>query len=1112
LQVHVSKLRKKLSAAGAGENVSSAPQGYVLRTGPDEVDVEQFEQLANAATGDPAEISTRLREALSFWRGPALADVSSDLLAGEKTRLEELRLLVLERCIEADLAMGCHLEVVGELEALVQADPLREGTRRQLMLALYRSGRQADALATYRAAREILAEELGIDPGPQLQALELAILNQDPDIAAPVGASSPSAPVSSASKPPSGTLTLLMTDIEGSTRLWEEHPEAMAIALRRHDALVRAAIEGCGGYVFKTVGDAFCAAFSTAKEATEAAEAVQRVLIAEPWPDGATVRVRMALHTGECEERDGDYFGPAVNRVARLTAIGHGGQVLVSRPTADVVSDHLPAGVSLRDMGTHHLRDLSRPEVVFQLEIDGLPSEFPPLRSLDNPALLNNLPMFVSSFVGRDAEMIEVRKLVSDNRLVTLTGAGGAGKTRLAIQVAAELLDGTGDGVWLVELASATDNHAVPTAVASALGVAERPGQDTLDTLVDVLTGQHRLMVLDNCEHVLDACAAMAQRVVSHCPKIHVLATSREPLHIDGEVVYRVPPLSLPPEDVEDVDLGGSGAMALFVDRASTQVPGFALHSDDVALIASICRRLDGMPLAIELATARLRSMSPRQLHDRLEHRFDLLTGGSRVALPRQQTLRALVDWSYDLLTEREQILLRRLSVFIGGFDLEAAEAIGALDDQAGANVVDLLTSLVEKSLVQAEHSGRIVRYVMLETLRQYGVERVAEAGDSEAERLRAAHAAYYLGYVEEAAPHLAGPLQADWLARLEKEYPNLQSAAEHFLGVGDVVRARRLFGMARRYWWCFLHTADTIRLLDRALLEDVDYDGTGRVTALLCLSHILRFADIDRGVRCAFDAVDAARQTRDRALEAEALGLLCFDNVFRGTASEGRGPGTQALALARELGDPVLLGQTLLFLAQATPWDATDAVEPLYLEGLRVVQKSHDAFIEMFLRGCYGAFLVSEDRLTEARQQLGSALVLARTMSPRLVTTIIGELGFVMLSEGDLLGAGLNLRKAVREYWLTGDAYGAAEGVLGLARCASSVGDDARAATLYGGADALLDELPGGAWSEDDLDPERDMAQLRGRMKGEFERYYDEGRSMSPDEVVDLALGHVEG
>ncbi len=486
---------------------------------------------------------------------------------------------------------------------------------------------------------------------------------------------------------PTGTVTLLFTDIEGSTRLWDRHPDAMSAALERHDALMRSAIESSGGYVFKTVGDAFCAAFASGKDAVAAAGAAQRALHAEVWPSEATLRVRMALHTGECEERNGDYFGPAVNRIARLGATAHGGQVVVSRSTAEVVRDRLPNGMKLVELGLHSLKDLERPEEVFQLDVDGVSADFPPLRvqvgaeittTLANPT---NLTQPVSSLVGRDTEMAEVVKLLGNNRLVTLTGSGGVGKTRLAIEVGRAVLPDRPDGVWLSELAAVTDPALVASEVLSDLGIGEQSGKEPLDTLVEVLSTQGRVVILDNCEQVLDGCAALADAVVRNCPAIRLLVTSREPLRIEGEVIYRVPSLSLPPEQVDDrTDLSGSGAVALFVERATAQAPGFELTDDDAPLVAAICRRLDGVPLALELATARLRSMSLAKLHDRLEHRFGLLTGGSRVALPRQQTLQGLVDWSFDLLTGPEQALFRRTSVFVDGFDLEAAEGVCALE------------------------------------------------------------------------------------------------------------------------------------------------------------------------------------------------------------------------------------------------------------------------------------------------------------------------------------------------------------------------------------------------------------------------------------------------
>ena len=509
------------------------------------------------------------------------------------------------------------------------------------------------------------------------------------------------------------------------------------------------------------MGDAFCAAFASAREAVDAAGAAQRALHTEAWPQAAILRVRMAMHTGECVERDGDYFGPVVNRTARLEATAHGGQVVISGSTADLVRDRLPPGTTLVDLGSHRLKDLDRAEDVFQMTVDGVPGEFPPLRSQKTVAP-TNLTESVSSFVGRDVEVGEVVKLLGANRLVTLAGAGGAGKTRLAVEVGRTLLPTITDGVWLVELATWVEPALVASAVLGSLGIGEKFGKSALDTLVTVLAAQDRVIILDNCEHVIQGAAAVADALLRSCPDIALLTTSREPLRIDGEVTYRVPSLSLPPEHVEErSDLAGSGAVALFVERAAVQAPGFEVSDDDAPLVAAICRQLDGMPLALELATARLRSMSLSQMHDRLEQQFGLLTGGSRIALPRHQTLRALVDWSYDLLTDAERALMRRASIFVDGFDLEAAEAVCALDDIPRFDIADLLASLVDKSLVTAEPRGSAHRYRLQETLRQYGAERLAEAGATgegrEAGQVAAAHSRYYLGFAELAAPELDG-------------------------------------------------------------------------------------------------------------------------------------------------------------------------------------------------------------------------------------------------------------------------------------------------------------------------------------------------------------------
>ncbi|SRR5579884_626936 len=602
---------------------------------------------------------------------------------------------------------------------------------------------------------------------------------------------------------PTGTVTFLFTDIEGSTRLWEQHPEAMRSALARHDALLRQAIEGNNGLVFKTMGDAFCAAFHSATEGLAAALSAQRALVAEPWQEGLSLRVRMALHTGNAEERDGDYFGQPLNRVARLLAIGHGGQVLLSAATQTLVLSALPPEAALKDRGLHRLKDLQEPEHVFQLLAPQLPEEFAPLNSLNLHR--HNLPVQLSSFIGREKQIVEVQALLARARLLTLTGSGGTGKSRLSLQVAADLVETYRDGVWLVELAAVSDAALVVQAVASVVNVREEPGKPLLQSLVEGLRGKQLLLVLDNCEHVLEAAASLAEGVLKQCPEVKILASSREGLGLSGEQTYRVPSLGLPPDPGQRRTVGledviGSESVRLFAERAALVRPDFTLTPGNAPTLARLCHRLDGIPLALELAAARVRALPVEQIEARLQDRFRLLTGGSRTALPRQQTLRALIDWSYDLLSETERTLLRRLSVFMGGWTLEAAEAICAGEGIEEWEVLDLLTSLVDKSLVVYEGPEPSTRYRLLETIRQYARDRLYEAGDGALYRDR--HRDWFLSLAEQAEPQLQGPEQALWLERLETEHDNLRAALEWSLAAdGSAEAGLRLVGALWRFW-----------------------------------------------------------------------------------------------------------------------------------------------------------------------------------------------------------------------------------------------------------------------------------------------------------------------
>jgi predicted ATPase/class 3 adenylate cyclase len=601
----------------------------------------------------------------------------------------------------------------------------------------------------------------------------------------------------SASAPmPAGIITFLFTDVEGSTRLWELQPAAMREAMARHDGVIEATVAHSSGRVVRPrgEGDSRFAVFARATDAVAAARDIQQALAAEPWPTPRPLRVRMALHTGETDLRAGDYYGSDVNRCARLRAIAYGGQTLLSQSTHDLVRDALPEEVAVRDLGEHRLKDLQRAEHVYQLDVIGQSADFPPLHSVD--AFPNNLPVQLTSFVGRVRELSEVKQWLDTTHLLTLTGPGGTGKTRLSLQVAAEVLDGYGDGAWLVELAPLSDPALLTQTVAAALGVREQPGRPILDMLTDYLRSKNLLLILDNCEHLIEACAQLADTLLRTCPHLRILTSSRESLGIAGETSYRVPSLSVPhwrQANAYEVILEND-CVRLFVDRALAVQNRFRLTEKNADAVAQICSRLDGIPLAIELAAARVKVFSPEQIAARLDDRFRLLTGGSRTALPRQQTLRALIDWSYDMLPKAEQVLLRRLSVFAGGWTFEAAEGVCGGDD----DVLDSLTHLVDKSLVTVDEQDQGARYRLLETIRQYARDKLLESGESAA--LRDRHLDFFVGFAEEAEPKLMSPEDLKWTIRLEPEHENIRAALEWGLDNHPDL-ALRLSGALGVFW-----------------------------------------------------------------------------------------------------------------------------------------------------------------------------------------------------------------------------------------------------------------------------------------------------------------------
>jgi predicted ATPase/class 3 adenylate cyclase len=690
---------------------------------------------------------------------------------------------------------------------------------------------------------------------------------------------------------PTGTVTFLFTDLEGSTRLWEDHPDAMQDALARHDAILRDAIESHDGHVVKTTGDGAHAAFAVASDALDAAIAAQLALQREQWTATGPLRVRIGIHTGAAEVRDGDYYGTALNRAARLMSVAHGGQIVVSLTTRDLLRD---ASVDLLDLGEHRLRDLGEPERVHQIVHADLPRDFPPLRSVEN--FPTNLPLQTTSFVGRDDDMDEVMEALAGARVVTLTGVGGVGKTRLAVQVAAELLPRYRDGAWLVELGPLNTPDGLPELLAAALAIQPRQGMTTAQGIADALRTKQMLVVFDNCEHVIGAAARMVDDIVRSCPDVRILATSREGLGVRGERQITVRSLDLEAESVE-----------LFVERARDAGGRFEHDDSTESAIAQICTRLDGIPLALELAAARTRMMTPAEVAARLDERFRLLTGGSRTAVERHQTLRQAVDWSYDLLEPRERTILDRLGVFAGGFTLDAAEAVVSGTGVDAIDVMDGIAQLVDKSLVVAEPEDGGTRYRLLETIRQYALERLDDAGATDVVRRR--HAEWCADFVERASTGVRGHDEVQWLGRLRRELDNLRAGVTWAAEVDDADLALRQLG--RPSSMSLLQRAEGYRLCPLAAVAlstsgALDHPRAAMALAMRGVDH-LHHDEFDVAERDAQEAVRLIRAGRSDVMIEPSIALL-LTRILSGTMRPPAEDLHDLMQAAATAGDPYSL------------------------------------------------------------------------------------------------------------------------------------------------------------------------------------------------------------
>src|SRR5215469_13371754 len=783
------------------------------------------------------------------------------------------------------------------------------------------------------------------------------------------------------------TLTFLFTDIEGSTAMVQRLGDAWPGVLADHHRLMRTALAAHGGEEVVSQGDGVFAVFTSPQAGVDAALQVQRALVSRPWPAGERVRVRMGIHSGEAAQTEAGLAGLEVHRAARIAAVAHGGQVVVSAVAAGLLAGSLPAGVGLKDLGLHQLKDVGR-ERIFQLQAEDLPAVFPPLGSLDDPKSPTNLPAQVSRFIGREAELAEVRALLGGSRLVTLTGAGGAGKTRLGLQVAEGLADGTGDGVWFADLAPLGDPDLVAVSVADVLGVRLEPSRPVLDTLVEAVGQRSLLVLLDNCEHVIDACAKLADALLRGCPNLALLATSREPLGIDGEYVYRVPSLGTPAEDADVGAIRASEAVWLLNDRAAAQGVALAADERSAEVAGRICRRLDGIPLALELAAARLRVMPAAELEARLDERFALLTGGSRAALPRQQTLRAMVDWSWELLTGAERAVMARLSVFAGGFGQAAAEAVVAGSDVQAAEVAGLLGALVDKNLVQFGDAGDGQgRYRLLETVLEYAGGQLDSRGPAPTDNARFAHRDYYLALAEAAAPQLIGADQAAWLDRLDAELGNLRAAIAFSQAQPDPEPGLRLTASLWVYWQARGHAAEAVGAL-RALLDAPAAQGATlpRAQALGAAAHLLQLTG-DYTIAGAYceQALAIARAAGDDYLVAELLTERAWILVRQGQPGAALPLIEQGLALGSRLGRPHLTARLFSARAYATnvQGDPAGAARD-NAEALRLARQTGDRLYAGTLLTNLSDYELWIGDLDAARRHLAESIDIARALDAR--------------------------------------------------------------------------------------------------------------------------------
>ena len=892
---------------------------------------------------------------------------------------------------------------------------------------------------------------------------------------------------------PSGTVTFLFTDIEGSTKLSQEHPEEMPALLARHNEILNQAIEAHSGYVFQIVGDSFSASFHSAADALNAALAAQRDVQNESW-NPTPIKVRMGIHTGPAQiTENNSYTGYATIALAqRVMSAGHGGQTLLSQTTHDLIVNNLPTGVQLTDMGMHNLKDVLQTQRLYQIEISGLPSSFPPLKTqkIEN----HNLPIKLTSFIGRERELAEAKKKLSEARLLTLIGPGGTGKTRLSLRVVADQLDKFKDGIWVIELASISNPDHIVSAMALVFNLREVQNIPLIEIVLDYLRAKQLLLIFDNCEHLVEGSAQIADQILHACSQVKIVASSREALGIEGESVFRVP--SLPGDD----------ATRLFVERATKAEPRFTLTEHNASIIAQICSRLDGIPLAIELAAARIKLFTPEQIAERLDDRFKLLTGGSRTALPRQQTLRALIDWSYISLSEAEQRAMRWLSVFSGGWTFDGAEAVIGEHE-----ALDNLESLVNKSLVNVEEQESESRYRFLETIRQYAMEKLLDAGEVIEARDR--HLDYVLQIAEQANESMFGVETKEWLDQMEMEHDNLRVALEWSFA-NHIEKAMKLALAIGGFWtsrdfnnesreWCR-------KILEASEgLENADQDRA-KIYALLGWT-LITTGNHKEGRAVVEKGLVLARKINDIKTILRLLSVKGLSSTFIGDLQLAIDTMEEAEKIARQANYPGELAMVLTGYAQVLYFMRRDyeLSKQKLEEAIRLGKLSGFQWISSLTAYSAGRLAGNIGELETARVQfIESAEISRRFGNKRLVYSSRSELAHVLRENGELDEAYRIYCEIIPGWRELGHRAAIAHELECIGYILIKREEPERASTILGAAEALREVIDTQMTNIERAEYEKEVDSLHANMdEREFHQSWSKGRTLTMDEAIELSI-----